>query len=157
MFVRALLAALLISSMPVLAQTKKDPVKKPVAAPVSAPAPKTTITGSKTITGATPTPDDRAKQWLVLVDDKNYAQSWSEAGKAFQNRQKTDSWAKDAGTRREPLGAVASRGLKSIDLSRSNVAVIKYDSVFAHKASAVETVTLSFENGGWVVTDYSVS
>ncbi len=157
MFVRALLAALLISSMPVLAQTKKDPVKKPVAAPVSAPAPKTTITGSKTITGATPTPDDRAKQWLVLVDDKNYAQSWSEAGKAFQNRQKTDAWAKDAGTRREPLGAVASRGLKSIDLSRSNVAVIKYDSVFAHKASAVETVTLSFENGGWVVTDYSVS
>jgi len=157
MFVRALLAALLISSVPVLAQAKKDPVKKPVAAPISAPAPKNTITGSKTITGATPTPDDRAKQWLVLVDDKNYAQSWSEAGKAFQNRQKTDAWAKDAGTRREPLGAVASRGLKSIDLSRSNVAVIKYDSVFAHKASAVETVTLSFENGGWVVTDYSVS
>lgn len=157
MFVRSLLAALLISSMPALAQAKKDPVKKPAAAPVSAPAPKTTITGSKTITGATPAPDDRAKQWLVLVDDKNYAQSWSEAGKAFQNRQKADAWAKDAGARREPLGAVASRGLKSIDLSRSNVAVIKYDSVFAHKASAVETITLSFENGGWVVTDYSIS
>jgi hypothetical protein len=149
MFVRSLLAALLISSMPALAQAKKDPV--------SAPAPKTTITGSKTITGATPAPDDRAKQWLVLVDDKNYAQSWSEAGKAFQNRQKTDAWAADAAKRREPVGAVASRGLKSIDLSRSNIAVIKYDSVFAHKASAVETVTLSFENGGWVVTDYSVS
>ena len=155
MLVRTLLAALLISSMPALAQTKKDPAKTPSAVPAIAPAPK--ITGSKTITGATPAPDDRAKQWLVLVDDKNYAQSWSEAGKAFQNRQKTDAWAKDAGTRREPLGAVASRGLKSIDLSRSNVAVIKYDSVFAHKASAVETVTLSFENGGWVVTDYSVS
>lgn len=153
MLVRTLLAALLISSMPALAQAKKDPVKTPV--PASAPAPKTT--GGKTITGATPAPDDRAKQWLVLVDDKNYAQSWSEAGKAFQNRQKTDAWAADASKRREPLGAVASRGLKSIDLSRSNIAVIKYDSVFAHKASAVETVTLSFENGGWVVTDYSVS
>ena len=109
------------------------------------------------ITGVTPTPDDRARQWLVLVDDKNYAQSWSEAGKAFQGRQKTDAWAKDAGTLREPLGAVASRGLKSIDLSRNNVAVIKYDSVFAHKAAAVETVTLDFENGGWSVTDYSVN
>ena len=157
MFVRTLLAALLISSMPALAQAKKDPAKELPPAPVSAPAPKSTITGPKTITGATPAPDDRAKQWLVLVDDKNYAQSWSEAGKAFQNRQKTDAWAKDAGARREPLGAVASRGLKSIDLSRSNIAVIKYDTVFAHKASAVETVTLSFENGGWVVTDYSVS
>ena len=160
MLVRSLLAVLLISSMPALAQTKKEPVKKPVPAPASMPAPpvkNTTVTGSKTISGATPAPDDRAKQWLVLVDDKNYAQSWSEAGKAFQNRQKTDAWAKDAGSRREPMGAVASRSLKSIDLSKSNIAVIKYDSVFAHKAAAVETVTLSFENGGWVVTDYSVS
>jgi len=150
MFTRSLLAVLLIVGTPALAQRQKDRVAPPTSAP-AAPAKKATITGS------TPAPDDRAKQWLVLVDDKNYAQSWSEAGKAFQNRQKTDAWAKDAGTRREPLGAVASRGLKSIDLSRSNVAVIKYDSVFAHKASAVETVTLSFENGGWVVTDYSVS
>ena len=158
MLVRTLLAALLISSLPALAETKKDPVKKP--APVKVlipPVTNTTITGSKTISGATPAPDDRAKQWLVLVDDKNYAQSWNEAGKAFQNRQKTDAWAKDGAARREPLGAVASRSLKSIDLSRSNIAVIKYDSVFAHKATALETVTLSFENGGWVVTDYSVS
>ena len=109
------------------------------------------------ITAVTPTPDDRARQWLVLVDDKNYAQSWSDAGKAFQGRQKNDVWAKDAGTLREPLGAVASRGLKSIDLSRNNIAVIKYDTAFAHKAAAVETVTLAFENGSWAVTDYSVN
>ena len=157
MLVRRLLATLLIFSMPALAQAKKDPVKTPVTVPVISPASKTTMSGSKTITGATPAPDDRAKQWLVLLDDKNYAQSWSEAGKAFQNRQKTNAWAADAVKRREPLGSVASRGLKSIDLSRSNVAVVKYDSVFAHKASVVETITLSFENDGWLVTDYSVS
>ena len=109
------------------------------------------------ITASTPTPDDRARQWLVLVDDKNYSASWMQSGKAFQGRQKADAWAKDASTRREPLGAVASRGLKSIDLSRSNIAVIRYDTVFAHKASAVETVTLGFENGSWAVTDYSVN
>lgn len=159
MFARSLLAVLLISSLPAFAQAKKNKTPAPAPAPKvqTPPVTNTPITGSKTVTGATPAPDDRAKQWLVLVDDKNYAQSWSEAGKAFQNRQKTDAWAKDAGSRREPLGAVASRSLKSIDLSRSNIAVIKYDSVFAHKAAAVETVTLSFENGGWVVTDYSVS
>jgi Protein of unknown function (DUF4019) len=112
---------------------------------------------ASTVTAVTPTPDDRARQWLVLVDDKNYAQSWSEAGKAFQNRQKTDAWAADAGARRTPLGAVASRDLKSIDLSRNNTAVIRYDTVFAHKAAAVETVTLAYENGGWSVTDYSVN
>jgi hypothetical protein len=110
-----------------------------------------------TVTAVTPTPDDRARQWLVLVDDNNYAQSWSEASKAFQSRQKTDSWAAEAGAKRTPLGAVASRDLKSIDLSRENTAVIRYDTVFAHKAQAVETVTLDFENGGWSVTDYSVN
>jgi hypothetical protein len=110
-----------------------------------------------TVTAVTPTPDDRARQWLVLVDDKNYAQSWSEASKAFQNRQKTDAWATEAAAQRTPLGAVASRDLKSIDLSRNNTAVIRYDTVFAHKAAAVETITLAFENGSWSVTDYSVN
>jgi hypothetical protein len=116
----------------------------------AAPAKKTTITA------AMPAPDDRARQWLILVDDKNYPQSWSEAARAFQNRQKADVWAADATTTRGPLGAVASRSLKSIDLSHGNTAVIRYDTVFAHKAAAIETVTLIFENGSWSVTDYSV-
>ena len=107
-------------------------------------------------TAATPAPDDRARQWLVLVDDKNYTQSWTQAGTAFKKRQKADAWAKDEQTRREPLGAVASRNLKSIDLSRNTVAVIRYDTVFAHKAAATETVTMAFENGSWVVSDYTV-
>ena len=112
---------------------------------------------ASTVSAATPTPDDRARQWLVLVDDKNYAQSWTQAAKAFQSHQKTDAWAADAGAKRTPLGAVASRDLKSIDLSRNNIAVIRYDTVFAHKAAAVETVTLTYENGSWAVTDYSVN
>lgn len=114
--------------------------------------------GKKNVaTAATPAPDDRARQWLVLVDDKNYTQSWNQSGAAFKNRQKADAWAKQELARREPLGAVASRSLKSIDLSRNTVAVIRYDTVFAHKASAIETVTLAFEKGSWVVTDYSIS
>ena len=113
-------------------------------------------TKKSTITAVTPTPDDRARQWLVLVDDKNYAQSWSEAAKAFQGRQKTDAWAAQESAKREPMGAVASRDLKSIDLNRANVAVIRYDTVFAHKAAAVETVTLAFENCSWSVTGYSL-
>ena len=146
MFLRPLLAVLLISSVPALAQGTV-PGNKPPAAPVK----------KTTVTAAMPTPDDRAKQWLVLVDDKNYAQSWSEADKTFQNHQKPEAWAKEAAATRAPLGAVASRGLKSIDLSRGNTAVIRYDTVFAHKAAAVETVSLTFENGSWSVTEYSVN
>ena len=147
MFARFLVIGLLLfaPAIPAFAQVAPKPTV------VVGPAKKSTITA------ATPAPDDRARQWLVLVDDKNYAQSWSEAGKAFQNRQKPEAWAKDAAATRAPLGAVASRGLKSIDLSKGNTAVIRYDTVFAHKAAAVETVSLTFENGSWSVTDYSVN
>jgi hypothetical protein len=139
MFTRIIFAVLVISGVTAQAFAQAAPARE------------------STVTAVTPTPDDRARQWLVLVDDKNYAQSWSEASKAFQGRQKSEAWATDAATRRAPLGAVASRDLKSIDLSRNNTAVIRYDTVFAHKAQAVETVTLAYENGGWSVTDYSVN
>ena len=127
-------------------------------APNQTPKPGATVGPVKnsTVTAAMPTPDDRARQWLVLVDDKNYSQSWSEAGKVFQNHHKVDAWADTAAAERTPLGAVASRDLKSVDLGHTNVAVIRYDTVFARKAAAVETVTLAFENGGWAVTDYTV-
>jgi hypothetical protein len=143
---------LCVAAPPVFAQTRDQ-------TPNQVPKPGVTVAPAKksTITAATPTPDDRARQWLVLLDDKNYAQSWSQAGKAFQEKQKAEAWATAAGDKRGALGAVASRDLKSIDLGRTDVAVIKYDTVFAHKAQAVETITMAFENGGWVVTDYSVN
>jgi hypothetical protein len=111
---------------------------------------------STTVTAAMPTPDDRARRWLVLIDDKNYAQGWSESAKSFQAKQANDAWTRDEAAKREPLGAVASRDIKSIDLGRTNIAVIRYDTVFAHKAAAVETVTLAFENGSWSVTAYTI-
>jgi hypothetical protein len=106
---------------------------------------------------ATPAPADRARQWLVLLDDKNYAQSWSEAAKAFQNRQTADAWASGAVMRRAPLGALANRELKSIALSRGNTAVIRYNTAFARKAAAVVTVKLAYESGRWSVIDHSIN
>lgn len=147
MFVRFVgISILLLSGAPALAQPDRAPKPGTVVAPAK----------KSTVTAMVPAPDDRARQWLVLLDDKNYAQSWTEAGKAFQSRNKAEAWAGTAASEREPLGAVASRDLKSIDLGRANVAVVRYDTVFAHKAAAVETVTLSFEDGTWAVTAYSV-
>jgi Protein of unknown function (DUF4019) len=144
MFARLPIASLLVASLLLLGPPTQALAQAGPAKP-------------STVTAVTPTPDDRARQWLVLVDDKNYAQSWNEASKAFQSRQKTDAWAAEAAAKRTPLGAVASRDLKSIDLSRNDTVVIRYDTEFAHKAQAVETVTLDFENGGWSVTDYSLN
>src|ERR1700744_3670849 len=105
---------LCVAAPPALAQRDQTPNQTPKPGATVGPAKKSTVTA------ATPTPDDRARQWLVLVDDKNYAQSWSQAGKTFQNRAKSEAWASEESEQREPLGAVASRDLKSVDLSRNN-------------------------------------
>ncbi len=138
MFARLLIAAALVCAFPA------TPVRAQ-AAPVK----------SSTVTAAMPTPDDRARQWLTLVDDGNYAQSWNEAGSAFK-KTAADAWARQAAATRTPLGAVANRDLKSIDLSRPQTATVRYDTSFAHKTGAAETITLAFEKGSWSVTGYSV-
>src|ERR1700760_920437 len=101
---------LCVAAPPALAQRDQTPNQTPKPGATVGPAKKSTVTA------AVPTPDDRARQWLVLVDDKNYAQSWTEAAKAFQGKQKSQDWATKEAATREPWGAVASRDLKSIDL-----------------------------------------
>ena len=39
-----------------------------------------TVHGWRPSTSMTPTPDDRAKQWLALVDDQNYAEAYKQMG-----------------------------------------------------------------------------
>ena len=109
-----------------------------------------------TVTAPIPAPDDRARQWLTLIDDGDYAQGWAEAGSGLKAHNSAAAWAKQEAAEREPLGAVASRDLKDVNLSHPQTAVVRYDSSFAHRTGAVETVTLAFEKGGWSVTGYSV-
>jgi hypothetical protein len=111
---------------------------------------------SSTVTAAMPTPDDRARQWLTLVDDGNYVQSWNEAASAYKKDHPAPAWSKQIAALRGPLGAVVTRDLKSVDLSRSQLAIVRYDTDFAHKSGTVETVTLAFEKGAWAVAGYTI-
>jgi hypothetical protein len=129
------LAAIALCALPALAFAQAAPVKP------------------GTVTAPIPAPDDRARQWLTLLDDGNYAQAYAEAAPALR---KDDGWTEKAAAARAPLGAMSRRDLKAVDLARPHTAVVRYDSVFAHKAAAVETVTLTFANGGWSVAAYGV-
>ncbi len=109
-------------------------------------------------TAAQPGPDDRAKQWLTLVDDGNYADSARQMG---PQANKAATAALPA--LRSPLGAVSSRNLKDVTLTRTSpgmpagqYAVVRYDSNFAHKSGALETVTLAMTRGGWSVVGYRI-
>jgi hypothetical protein len=127
---------------------------------VAAPAFAQTKTGAST--AMTPTPDDRAKQWLSLIDDQNYADAFKQMGAVARGKASAGDFSKTVGSKREPLGAMSSRALKDIKLTKTlpamrdgQYAIVRYDSAFAHKM-AVESVTLISENGGWSVIDYSI-
>lgn len=134
----AFLAALLFS-LPALSVTAAAQTAKPASA-------------------AQPGPDDRAKQWLTLIDDSNYAES---AGQMGTQARKAD--IDKLPTLREPLGAMSSRSLKDVTLAKTvagmpagQYAVVRYESNFARKAVAVETVTLAMTKTGWAVVAYSI-
>ena len=107
---------------------------------------------------ALPAPDDRARQWLMLVDDSNYAESLKQMG-AQARKADIDRLP----TIREPLGAMSNRSLKDVTLAKSQpglpageYAVVRYETSFARKAVAVETVTLAMTKTGWAVVGYRI-
>jgi hypothetical protein len=114
-------------------------------------------------TAMTPTPDDRAKQWLSLMDDQNYADAYKQMGAVARDKVSAEGFSKTVGGVREPLGAMSSRALKDVKLAKTlpamrdgQYAIVRYDSTFAHKTAAVESVTLISENGGWSVIGYFI-
>jgi Protein of unknown function (DUF4019) len=115
-----------------------------------------------------------AESWMRLVDGGNYAASWEQAAKALKRVVKQPEWEQTAGGVRAPLGKVVSRKLKSREYTENmpttrviggrvyswgtgKYVVIQYDTVFANKASAVETVIpMADPDGVWRVSAYSV-
>ena len=115
-------------------------------------------------TAMTPAPDDRAKQWVQLVDDKNYSDAYKQMAAAAQNKVAVNPWTQKVSTTREPLGAMATRNIKDVKLTKTlpgmrdgQYATVQFDTSFAHKASAVETVVLTSEKGGWSVIGYFIN
>jgi len=114
-------------------------------------------------------PEDRARfaaeQWIVLVDDHQYDQSWKEASKVFQELMTTEQWQKKASADREQLGEKHSRKLVDIKTPRTvkglpagQYVQVKYQSSFENKKSATETVTAVLEgDGSWRVAAYTIN
>jgi len=105
-----------------------------------------------------------AESWLKLVDGANYAASWEQAAKLFKGAVKQADWKQMAAGVRSPLGKVVSRKLKSRQYQEKlpgapdgKYVVIQYDTVFEHKAAAVETITpMADPDGAWRVSGYFI-
>ena len=104
-----------------------------------------------------------ANNWLGLVDAKRWDDSWAAAGSLFKSRMPEAHWASTIAPVREPLGAVSSRAVKSVAKSTSlpgapdgEYEVVQFQTTFANKANAIETVVLSHEASGWKVDGYFI-
>jgi hypothetical protein len=105
-----------------------------------------------------------ALAWLALTDAGDYPRSWDQAAGFFQASVSKPNWIHTVGNIRQPMGSLISRKVKSATFTRSlpgvpdgEYVVIKYDTQFEHKDSAVETVTPLLEkDGSWKVSGYFV-
>ena len=106
-----------------------------------------------------------ALAWLTLVDEARYDESWEEAAAYLRKALPKDRWRQDLGAARTPLGKLVSRKLKSAQYTEhlpgapdGRYVVIQYDTVFEHKAQAVETVTPMLDrDGAWRVAGYFIN
>lgn len=105
-----------------------------------------------------------AGKWLGLCDAGKYAESWREASSFFRGAITEDAWTKALAGIRTPLGPNKSRSRTSVVQARQlpgapdgNYVVLTYDSAFAQKAAAIETVTLMQEkDGSWRAAGYFI-
>jgi hypothetical protein len=105
-----------------------------------------------------------ATAWLALLDAGDYPGTWTQSASFFQAAVSQENWLKAAQQVRTPLGAVTARTLKSAQFTRTlpglpdgDYVVMQYDSVFANKASAVETITpMRDKDGKWKVSGWFV-
>jgi hypothetical protein len=117
---------------------------------------------------AADTPEDLAQKaaesWLKLVDTGRFGDSWAEAAGLFKKAITQAQWEQAARAAVTPLGKLASRKLKTRQYAEKlpnapdgKYVVIQYDSVFANKASAVETITPMLDaDGVWRVSGYYI-
>jgi len=104
-----------------------------------------------------------SSKWLSTIDSGNYEQSWQEADQFFQSELSKGSWANALNTVRKPLGKVLTRE----EIKRENhtalpgvpkgeYMIIQYQTSFAKKSTAIETVTLTKNNGQWRPVGYFI-
>jgi hypothetical protein len=105
-----------------------------------------------------------ASRWLSLIDTQNYGASWDEAASSFRSRLSREQWSQMVRGARAPFGEVQKRTLKSATPARTlpgapdgEYVVMQFDSVFEHKAAAVETLTATHDSdGSWRVVGYFI-
>lgn len=105
-----------------------------------------------------------AQAWLGQIDAGNYGRSWNDASAYFKGAMTEKGWSDALTGARKPLGKLVSRKFGKAQNVKSlpgapdgNYVVMQYETSFANKKSAVETVTFVQEKDGkWKAAGYYI-
>ena len=107
---------------------------------------------------------DAAIKWLDLVDHGKFQESYNQSSAYFRSVVLKEDWERMIEAVRDPLGKVVSRKFKSSQFTTSlpgvpdgEYVVIQFDTSFANKKSAIETITpMKDDDGQWRVSGYYI-
>jgi hypothetical protein len=144
-----------------------QPQTPPAGGSQTAPAPEAATTptpapGSNDQLGVATT---LAQQWIALVDEGKYADSWAAAGKLFQANMPQAKWTQVLTGARQPFGKVVSREIAGREIKTDipgappgQYALVGFSTNFEQKPDMTETVTMILEEDGqWKVVGYSAN
>jgi hypothetical protein len=149
----------------------KHHVTKPAATVASASAPPLSydwhFTGQGAVTNHDFSADSpsvaAAQKWLALSDAGNFSENWRQASGLFRQAVTEATWNDQMNTFRKPLGDLISRQLISSQAATEmpgapdgHYVVMQFQTSFAEKKSAVETVTFMLEDGQWKSGGYFI-
>ena len=104
-----------------------------------------------------------AKEWLALVDSKEYKKSGQEAAPFFKENVIEKQWEEQISSVRGPLGKAESRELLGAQFTSSlpgapegEYVVIQFKTNFSEKPDAVETITPMMADDSWRVSGYFI-
>ena len=98
--------------------------------------------------------EQAARSWLELGDAADWEASFAAAGDSFRAANTLAGWSAAARQARVPLGPVVSRTLATVRFLNApphGYQEVTFHTRFAHRADAVETVTLVKEADRWKV------
>jgi len=104
-----------------------------------------------------------ALDWLKLIDEAAYDQSWETAAPYFQQAVPKENWVQQIRAVRKPLGATKSRKKVGARYTTElpgapdgEYVLLRFDSSFANKNNAIETITPMLTTNGWRVSGYYI-
>lgn len=104
-----------------------------------------------------------ARNWVALLDNQRWEESWRTAATQFKSQLSATQWASTIQSVRQPLGPVSARTFQYVTKTNSlpgaptgEYEIVQFETNFARKRSAAETVVLARDNAGWKVVGYFI-